>query len=490
VASIKQPHGTAKGLSVVGRGFRTRSLLDKHKHPFLPNYDSTPKARMLREIGVSSIEKLYSDIPREIRVKRPLKIEGLPSEQEVHSHITNILAKNQSSNDQAIFLGAGQYNHYIPAAVKAIVGRAEFQTSYTPYQAEVSQGLLQALFEFQSIVADLTEMDVVNSSLYDGATALGEAARMAARTNGRRKILIPQNLHPDKLAVLRNYTEPAGIRLETFDYDRETGGISADDVKSKLDTETSAVYAETPSFFGVLDPWVTDLPDACHEKQALAIIGFDPIALGGIKPPGEYGADIVVGEGQSISTEMNFGGPSLGIIGCRGDPLVRQMPGRLIGLTSTIETQDRAFSMVLQTREQHIRREKATSNICTNEALLAVGAASYLALLGPAGLNQLFQTILTKTQYAIKRLSENSKLTVPRFAYPSYQEFVMTFKGKRGSATEIQRKLLARGVQPGKNLSKDFFELGESILTCVTELHSTDDIDSLASNILELKWSE
>ncbi len=445
---------------------------------------------MLREIGVESIEELYSDIPRDIRVKQSLKIEGLPSEQEVCSHIEKLLAQNESSNDQSIFLGAGQYNHYIPAAVKAIVGRAEFQTSYTPYQAEVSQGLLQALFEFQSIVADLTSMDVVNSSLYDGATALGEAARMAARANGRRKILVPQSLHPDKLSVLRNYTEPAGIRLEPFDYNRETGGINADDLKSKLDTETSAVYAEVPSFFGVLDPWIADLPAACHERHALAIIGFDPVSLGGIKAPGEYGADIVVGEGQSISTEMNFGGPSLGIIGCRGEHLVRQMPGRLIGLTSTIESRDRAFSMVLQTREQHIRREKATSNICTNEALLAVGAAAYLALLGPAGLSQLFRTILTKTQYAIRRLSENSKLFVPRFAYPSYQEFVMTLKGKRGAASKLQQKLLARRVQPGKNLSKDFPELGESILTCVTELQSTDTIDSLASNIEKSNWSE
>ncbi len=445
---------------------------------------------MLREIGVGSIEELYSDIPRGIRVKQPLKIGGLSSEQEVRSHVENLLAKNESSNDQAVFLGAGQYNHYIPAAVKAVVGRAEFQTSYTPYQAEVSQGLLQALFEFQSMVADLTGMDVVNSSLYDGATALGEAARMAARANGRRKILFPQSLHPDKLSVLRNYTEPAGIRLQPFDYDLATGGANVDDVRSKLDNETSAVYVEVPSFFGVLDPWITDLPATCHEKNALAIIGFDAVSLGGVKSPGEYGADIVVAEGQSISTEMNFGGPSLGMIGCRGEPLIRQMPGRLIGLTSTIQSQDRAFSMVLQTREQHIRREKATSNICTNEALLAVGAAAYLALLGPAGLNQLFKTIFTRTQYAIKRLSENSKLIVPRFTNPSYQEFVVTLKGRRGAASELQRELLKKGLQPGKILSSAFPELSESILTCVTELHSPDAIDSLASSILESKWSE
>ena len=451
----------------------------KPVHPFLPNASESLRKQMLQEIGADSIEELYSDIPHEVRIRQPIKIEGLPSEQEVRVHIENILGENRSANDQLVFLGAGLYNHYIPAVVKAIVSRTEFQTSYTPYQAEASQGLLQALFEFQSMMADLAAVDVVNSSLYDGSTALGEAARMAVRVNGRKKILVPRSLHPDKLSVLKNYTAPAGIRVQTFDYDRETGGVDFEDLQSRLDQDTAAVYCEVPSFFGVLDPRVVDVPSISHEKGALAIIGFDPVSLGGVKPPGEYGADIVVAEGQSISSEMNFGGPSLGIIGCRGENLIRQMPGRLIGMTTTVDGKDRAFSMVLQTREQHIRRERATSNICTNEALLAVGAAVYLSLLGPSGLRQLFQTIFTRTSYAIKRLGEISQLTVPRFASPHYQEFVVSYKNGKGTVAKLHKQLLGQGVQAGKSLAKEFAELGESSLLCVTEMHSPEAIDRL-----------
>lgn len=252
-----------------------------------------------------------------------------------------------------------------------------------------------------------------------------------------------------------------------------------DDLQSKLDQNTAAVYCEVPSFFGILDPEVVRVPSICHEKGALSIVGFDPISLGGLKPPGEYGADIVVAEGQSISSEMNFGGPSLGIIGCRGENLLRQMPGRLIGMTATLDGKDRAFTMVLQTREQHIRRERATSNICTNEALLGVGAAVYLSLLGPTGLRQLFETILVKTNYAIRRLAELPRATVPRFDGHHYQEFVATFKGGRGTLSRIRKGLLSHGIQGGRSLVKDFPELGESSLYCVTEVHTTEIIDML-----------
>lgn len=453
--------------------------MPKPAHPFLPNTSEPVRRKMLAEIGVGSVEDLYSDIPIEVRVKRALKVEGFSSEHEIHAHIESLLGENRSANDQMVFLGAGLYNHYIPAAVKAIVSRSEFQTSYTPYQAEASQGLLQALFEFQSMMANLAGVDVVNSSLYDGSTALGEAARMAVRANGRRKILVPRALHPDKLSVLGNYTGPAGIQVESYGYDIESGGAAFDDLKLKLDNDTAAVYCELPTFFGVLDPEVARIPSMAHDKGALAVVGFDPVSLGGVRPPGEYGADIVVAEGQSISSEMNFGGPSLGVIGCKGENLIRQMPGRLIGMTTTLDGLDRAFSMVLQTREQHIRRERATSNICTNEALLAVGAAVYLSLLGPSGLQQLFRTIFTRTAYAIKRLGEISQLTVPRFTNPHYQEFVVSLKGGKGTASKLQRQLLAQGVQAGKNLFRDFPELGESILLCVTETTSQQSIDRL-----------
>ncbi len=453
--------------------------LEPSAHPFLPNASESLRKKILEEIGASSIDELYSDVPPEVRTKRPIDIPGLVSEHDVRDHVERLMGENRSADDQLIFLGAGLYWHYIPAAVKSILSRAEFQTSYTPYQAEASQGLLQALFEFQSMMADLAGVDVVNSSLYDGPTALGEAARMAVRANGRRKILVPRNLHPDKLAVLRNYVTPIGIDIQNYDYDEKTGGMDLDSVASMADRDTSAIYAEIPSYFGILDTSVQSLPSISHQKGALAIIGFEPTSLGGLKPPGEYGADIVVAEGQSLATEMNFGGPSLGIIGCRGEGLIRQMPGRLIGMTTTMDGKDRAFSMVLQTREQHIRREKATSNICTNEALLAVGAAVYLSLLGPSGFQQLFKTIFTRTTYAIRRLGEISKLTVPRFENSYYQEFVVSLKDKAGSLARLQERLLAHGVQAGKSLVRDFPELGQSALLCVTEMHSREAIDRL-----------
>ena len=434
---------------------------------------------MLDAIGVASIEELFSDIPSQVRTSRPLKIDWLPSEQEVKNHIDRLLAENKSSVDMPVFLGAGMYNHYLPAAVKAILGRTEFQTSYTPYQAEVSQGLLQSLFEFQSMIADLTRMDAVNSSLYDGSTALGEAARMAARATHRRKIVVPQALHSAKLSVLKNYAETAGILLETVKYDGETGGLDLVDLESKVDQDTAAVYCEVPSFFGILDAEVVNVPSLCESKGALSIVGFDPVSLGGLKPPGEYGADIVIAEGQSISTEMNFGGPALGIIGCRGENLIRQLPGRLIGMTTTLDRKERAFSMALQTREQHIRRERATSNICTNEALFAIGAAAYLSLLGPQGFRRLFETVLVRTSYAMKMLGEVRGVTVPRFKSPHYQEFVASFDGKKGTLAKLHKSLLGQGVHSGKSLVKDFPELGESALFCVTEASSSESIDRL-----------
>src|SRR5437762_5529732 len=455
-------------------------------HPFIPNTSQELRKKMLEAIGVATIDELYSDIPREVLLNQPLKIDGFYPEQEVRSRIEQLLNKNKSAADYDMFLGAGIYNHYIPAAVKTIMARTEFQTSYTPYQPEISQGLLQALFEFESMIRDLTGVDAVNSSLYDGSTALGEAARMAVRVTSRYKILVPRSLHPDKLSVLRNYTEPVGIRIETFGMDDETGCLDLDDLKTKVNNETAAVLCEVPSFFGILDPNAVNVPSLCHEKGALSIIGFDPISLGGLKPPGDYGADIVVAEGQSISSEMNFGGPGRGIIGCRGENLLRQIPGRLIGMTTTINGTDKAFSMVLQTREQHIRRERATSNICTNEALLGIGAAAYLSLLGPKGLHDLFESILVKTRYTIKRLQELPKATVPRFETQHYQEFVVAFKRAPGITSKINRRLLLAGTHGGTSLVWDFPELGESSLLCVTEINTGEAIDRFSGLMTKL----
>src|SRR5437667_5044667 len=255
-------------------------------HPFLPNSGAPIRKMMLEAIGAASIDELYSGIPTEVRTNRPLKVDWLPSEQEVKSHVDRVLGENKSASDMPIFLGAGIYNHYLPAAVKSILSRTEFQTSYTPYQAEISQGLLQSLFEFQSMIADLTQMDAVNSSLYDGSTGLGEAARMASRATGRKRILVPEDLHPGKFSVLKNYTEPAGIGIETFRDDREKGGLEKGATQVQTDRDAAAVYCEVPSFFGVLDPEVANVPSMCHAKGTLSLVGFDPVSMGGLKPPG------------------------------------------------------------------------------------------------------------------------------------------------------------------------------------------------------------
>ena len=461
-------------------------VLETTSHPFIPNSSPELRKRILDEIGIHNVDELYSDIPARVRLSRPLKIDGFYSEVEVRERIEKLLQQNKSAADFDSFLGAGIYNHYIPAAVKAIMSRAEFQTSYTPYQAEISQGLLQALFEFESMIRDLTAVDAVNSSLYDGSTAIGEAVRMAVRATGRYKVLVPRAIHPDKMSVLRNYTEPVGIKLESVDYDPETGNLDLEDLQSKVDRETAAMFFEVPSFFGILDSGAASIPNLCHEKGALSVVGCDLVSLAGLKPPGEYGADIVVAEGQSISSEMNFGGPGLGIIGCRGETLLRQMPGRLIGMTTTLDGSSKAFSMVLQTREQHIRRERATSNICTNEALLGIGAAAYLSLLGPKGLYDLFQTILIKTNYAMKTLHDVPGTSTPRFSGHHYQEFVITFNKGADIVSRVNRELLAAKIHGGRSLVNDFPELRQSSLVCITEVSSMEAIDRLRGTMTKV----
>jgi glycine dehydrogenase subunit 1 len=378
-----------------------------------------------------------------------------------------------------IFLGGGCWPHYVPAVVSFIVKRTELLTSYTPYQAEVSQGILQILFEYQSMICELTGMDVANSSLYDWASALGEAARMAMRLTGRREILIPKIIHPERYATLETYIEPTGMHVRKVNYERETGQLSLDELEAKISDKTAAVYIENPSYLGFVETRGKEIAEIAHNHGALFVVGVDPISLGLLKPPRDYGADIVIGEGQPLGNPMNFGGPLLGVFACRGNmSMVRQMPGRIIGMTTTQDGSSKGFCMVLQTREQHIRRQKATSNICTNESLCAAASAVYLALLGPNGLKELGETIVLKTHYAMKRLSEIEGISAPVFRSPHFQEF--TIKFANASVGDVHRKLVKHGVHGGKNVSQEFPELGETALYCVTEVYSKENIDKLA----------
>ena len=453
-------------------------------HPYIPNSVAEIKEKMMEEMGIKSIEDLYADIPVEVRFKGKLKVPGPYPEQEVKRRVESLLGRNKRLRCPP-FLGGGVWPHYVPAVVDEVVGRAEFLTSYTPYQPEITQGMLQTLFEYQSLICELTGMEVANSSMYDWATALGEAARMAGRLTRRSTILVPYLMSPNRLAVLRTYTEPVEMRVNQVDYDEATGLIDLEDLKEKINSETAAVYVENPSYLGFVEEGVDAIAEVAHDAGALLIVGVDPISLGLLRPPGDYGADIVVGEGQPLGNHMNFGGPLLGIFACRGDPkMIRQMPGRIIGMTTTVDGSERGFVMTLQTREQHIRRERATSNICTNQALCAVAAAVYLSLLGPNGLRELAELITSRAHYAMRRIGELTGVRAPIFSSYHFKEFTVSFEEK--SVEEIHRGLLARGIHGGKSLIEEFPELGETALYCVTELHSKEDIDLLVSALEEV----
>ena len=321
------------------------------RHPLLPNLDETLVQKMLQKAGASSIDELFSDIPEKVRLKRKLRIPEGASEYEVRREVLARLRMDRTPPESLCFLGGGVWPHYVPAAVEAITSRQEFYTAYTPYQAEVSQGMLQSLFEYQSLMCDLLGMEACNSSLYDWAAAAGEAVRMASRVTGKTRALIAGNVGPQRRSVIRTYSEPMGIKLETVAFDRSRGTLDEDDLKSRLSDDVACLYLENPNFFGVIEEQVPELVERVHNAGALALVGVDPISLSLIREPGSYGADVVVGEGQPLGIAMNFGGPHLGIFAVKDVKLARSMPGRLIGITTAAADPSRvAFAMVLQAR--------------------------------------------------------------------------------------------------------------------------------------------
>lgn len=452
------------------------------KHPFLPT--SGGYERLLKELNLKEIDDLFIDIPEKARLSRPLKLPGPMSEFEIMRKIKGDMKDDLSGINVPMFLGAGVWPHQVPAPVSEIVSRGEFLTAYTPYQPEVSQGLLQALFEYQSLICELMEMDVANSSMYDWATSLGEAARMAYRITHRRKFVVPKFIHPERRSVLEVMTEPADVVIEEAPQSLETGGIILEELED-LAEEAAGIYVEVPSYLGFLEQRIDEISEIVHSKNALFVMGVDPTILGVAKPPGAFDADIAIGEGQPLGLGMNYGGPLLGLFTCKRE-YVRQMPGRIIGATRT-RSGRRAFCMALQTREQHIRREKATSNICTNNALCAISAAIYLSLLGPSGIRRLSEIILAKTYYAITSLRRVEKFKVPVFDAPHFKEFVVNFDKIGLRAAQINRRLLDKGIIGGKDVSLEFPELGESMLFCTTELHSKSEIDMLINALESLE---
>jgi glycine dehydrogenase subunit 1 len=447
-------------------------------HSYLPNSVPEIKEQMIEKIGLKTIDDLYSVIPQELRFDHELDIPGPYGEAEVKTIVSNILDKNTPLKCPP-FLGGGVWPHYVPSIVDEAVSRAELLTSYTPYQPEITQGILQAIFEYQSQICELVGMDVSNASLYDWASALGEAARMANRLNRRKAIVIPNLISPERLAVLKTYIEPVGMNVIQVDYDKTTGQFDLDYLKEHMDEDVTAVYVENPSYLGYVEEKVEDIAEIAHDNKSYFIVGVDPMSLGIVKPPGEYGADIVIGEGQPLGNHMNFGGPLLGILACKHDNrMIRQIPGRIIGLTYEEAGEGRqGYVMTLQTREQHIRREKATSNICSNEALNSVAAGVYLALMGPGGMKELGELITSRAHYAMRRIGELPGVRAPIFNSYHFKEFTVDF----GDTTieEVQEELKANYIQGGISLKAAFPEFGETALFCVTEVHSKPDIDLL-----------
>jgi glycine dehydrogenase subunit 1 len=443
---------------------------------FIPN--TSLKKTMLKESGVSTIDDLFSDIPQKIQIKN-LHLPKGKSQQEVEHHLRSIGKKNISWCEKPSFLGGGIKAHYLPAAVKTITSRPEFYTAYTPYQPEASQGFLQAMFEYQSMIAALTGMDIANASLYDGATALAEAALMCSRINKKTTFLVPKNISWDKRCVLQNYLKGPGIALKEFSYDHQTGKVDVTALQNLIDDTTAGVYVENPNFFGIFEDQLADINTITQQHQSLFVIGVDPLSLGIAKGPGDYGADIVIGEGRCLGNPMDFGGSSLGIFACKHE-FLRHLPGRIIGLTKDHEG-NQAFCMTMQTREQHIRRGKATSNICTNEGLNALTAAVYLSWLGGEGLEALSQQNFEKAQHLAQSISSLPGFK-QRFSGLHFNEFVIQCP----DADRVHDYLFKKGVQGGLPLKNLYPELAQCLLFGVTELHTQDDISTLLRLLKEV----
>lgn len=428
------------------------------------------RSEMLETVGVSSLEELLEPIDESLRVRGLLDLDPPMSEAAVVARCTELAGRNRPATGMASFLGGGIYDRYIPAVVRYVLSRSEFYTSYTPYQAEVSQGTLQAIYEYQSMISRLTGMDAANASLYDGATSLAEAMLMACGIKRNGRVLVPRALSREIRAVLKSYAAGKRIMVEEIPF-TDDGTLDATALARQLGGETAAVVLAQPNYFGMIES-AGEISALVHERGALLIAYVDPVSLGIIAPPGEYDADIVVGEGQPLGNAMNFGGPLLGFMATR-KAYIRKCPGRLISATVDRDGK-RGYVMTLQTREQHIRREKATSNICTNEGLCALAAAVYLAALGDTGFRELARQSAAKSHTLYRMLKETPGCALT-FGENFFQEFVVTISSPLGTFLAEAR---SHGILPGISLEDDFPELGTgALLVAVTERRTRAELE-------------
>ena len=431
---------------------------------FAPHTDDDVR-EMLAACGLESMDGLFDQIPASVRLDHPLRLPEGVSEMEIVADLRRLASRNRHADELVCFAGAGAYDHYIPSVVWALAGRSELYTSYTPYQPELSQGVLQALFEYQSMICELTALEVSNASLYDGPTSLVEAVNMARAATKRRRVLVSRAVDPRYIEALRTYGGGAGYEPEMWDVADGRGG------EPKLGADVAAVIVQHPNFFGILEP-ARELFAAAREVGARAIQVFDPLSLGVLAPPGELGADIAVAEGQSLGNHLNFGGPYLGVIAGRMQD-VRRMPGRIVGETVDVDGKP-GYVLTLQAREQHIRREKATSNICTNQTLMAVAAAVYLAWLGPGGLEEVGRLSARRAREAADRLTSVDGVELLYPDAPFFKEFALRLPR---SAMEVRDALVEHGFLAGVPLAEDD---GRAMLVAATERRTSHEIDRLA----------
>ncbi|HWQ61954.1 MAG TPA: aminomethyl-transferring glycine dehydrogenase subunit GcvPA [Negativicutes bacterium] len=432
---------------------------------YLPHTAADRKA-MLAAIGVGSTQELFADVPAELRLARSLALPTALAEPELVRHLQALAGRNASLDEYACFLGAGAYDHYIPSVVDHVIGREEFYTAYTQYQPEISQGYLQALWEYQSMICAITGLEVANASLYDGGTALAEAAMMACAATGRSEVVVARAAHPHFRTILGTYAVDRGITLKEAPVADGATGLNG-----LVGQTTAAVIIQTPNFFGCLED-VAAAAEQAHAAGALLIVAADPVALGVLEAPGALGADIVVGEGQPLGLSVSYGGPYLGFFATT-EKLMRKMPGRIVGQTTDFEG-TRGFVLTLQAREQHIRREKATSNICSNEALCSLAAAVYLTAVGKEGFREVAELCLKKAHYAYEALT--GKGCQPVFGAPFFKEFAVRCAKP---VAEINAALFKEGIIGGLDLGRYYPELAGSMLVCVTEKRTRAEIDRL-----------
>jgi len=442
---------------------------------YIPN-SPEERAEMLSSIGLNTSEDLFSSIPTDLLLRRPLNTPPALSEIELLFRFEQ-LSRLNAGPDRISFLGGGAYSHYTPTIVDHVISRSEFFTAYTPYQPEISQGTLQAIFEFQTLVCQLTGMEVANASMYDGSTALAEAVLMAERVTKRSKVIAPLSVHPQYLEVVKTYVQHAGIELELVDFDEQSGQVGKT-IFSKLDDQTAAIVVQSPNFFGCIEE-LTPVAEAAHARGALLIVVVtEAISLGLLKSPGTCGADIVVAEGQSFGVPLSFGGPYVGLFAVR-EKYARQIPGRLVGEAFAKQGR-RGFVLTLATREQHIRREKATSNICTNEGLIALAATVYLETLGRRGIQEVAQQCAQKAAYTARRISQLDGYSL-RFSGPRFNEFVV--RGSKPAADLLRKLALERGIDAGIPLSRFYADCPKDFLVCVTETNTREQIDALVDGL-------